>query len=400
MADTKSRARGMLLGLAVGDALGSPAEGLTWQEVQQRFGALTEFRDSFGPDEAVTMGARLKRKDFDRAMRFWRKAGLYTDDTQQAIALAYVLGRTGDLNGHDVAEEYVRLAGVPIMGPYFGVFRGTGDGFRTSVMAYRKSKDWKQCGTASAGNGAASRIAPVGFFYRGDADTMFWRVVEASLVTHRDPRGIAAAYAVAWLTASLSAAEQWPGTTMIEMTALATRDAEARIVKEYGEDLLVGKEQTHDFSSALLRVARALRVEPAGVLDEIVRAAAEHSQERVQSATDGFALASVVTAIIATLTQGGKSFETAVTRALALGGDTDSVAAIVGALCGAFHGLEGIPERWRDGVANSEGAIRYADALLDPMQRDLPDPLDAESRLCSEEESARAAMAAKVVKGA
>ncbi len=386
----------MMVGLGVGDALGCPVEGLTWLEIRQRFGELKDFRDSFTVEEARTMAARLTKRDRDRAMRYWRMGGLYSDDTQQAIVLAYLIGRAGEVVPAEVAEEYLRMAGVPIVGPYFGVFRGSGEGFRSSVVAYRKSKDWRQCGVVSAGNGAAMRIAPVAFFHRADPGQLFRSVVEVSLVTHRDPRGLAAAYAVAWLVANLAGQDAWPGVAILGTLAAATEAAEERIVKEYAEDLLVGAERAHDFSWALRRAEDTLRKKPRLILEEIVTAANERTNTRVTSPTDGFVLASVVASIVVALTQGGESYEAAVTRAVALGGDTDTVGAIVGALCGVFHGIEGVPERWQDGLQNSEGLVRYADALVDPLQRDLPEPIDAESRLCSQEEAKRQEVASKI----
>lgn len=399
MPDARSRARGMLLGLAVGDALGRPVEGLSRQEVQERFGALDDFRDSFSEAQAAQMAARLKRNDFDRALRFWKKRGVYSDDTQQAILLAYLLGKNGDISGHDAAEEYLRIAGIPIMGPYFGAFRGTSDGFRTSVLAYRKSHDWRQCGVASPGNSAAARIAPVGFFYRSDLDTLFWRVVEVSLVTHRDTRALAGAYVMGWLTAKLAVAEGWPGLALLDEAVEATRAAEERMVREYAEDLLVGPERKNDFSYVLGKARDALKADPRTATEAILQGARERSVERITSPTDGVAMASVVTAVLLALSQGGASFEGVVAKAVGLGGDADTVGAMVGALCGAYHGMEGVPARWQDSLENAEGILRYGDALTAPRQGDLPDPLDAESRLCADEEGARQAMAAKLLKG-
>jgi ADP-ribosylglycohydrolase len=201
---------------------------------------------------------------------------------------------------------------------------------------------------------------------------------------------------VASLAANPAGQEVWPGVAILETLAAATEAAEDRLVKEYSEDLLIGAERAHDFSWALGRAADTMRKKPRLILEEIVSVANERTSTRVTSPTDGFALASVVASIIVTLTQGGESFEAAVTRAVALGGDTDTVGAIVGALCGVFHGIEGVPERWQDGLSNSEGLVRYADGLVEPLQRDLPEPIDAESRLCSEEEARRQAVAAKI----
>ena len=48
------------------------------------------------------------------------------------------------------------------------------------------------------------------------------------------------------------------------------------------------------------------------------------------------------------------SYEEAIRRTLLLGGDTDTNAAIVGGLMGAYHGVDAIPEKWRNAVLNSQ----------------------------------------------
>ena len=71
------RVRGCLLGLAVGDALGAPLEGLSPQQIKAHYGRVTDYVDS-------TLAWKKKRHR-------WRLQGLYTDDTQQALALCDVL---------------------------------------------------------------------------------------------------------------------------------------------------------------------------------------------------------------------------------------------------------------------------------------------------------------------
>jgi ADP-ribosyl-[dinitrogen reductase] hydrolase len=57
------------------------------------------------------------------------------------------------------------------------------------------------------------------------------------------------------------------------------------------------------------------------------------------------------------------SFEEAVVKAANLGGDADTVAAVTGALAGAFYGYSAIPERWRDKLKDAERIRKTAISL-------------------------------------
>src|SRR4051795_6738095 len=90
------RVRGCLLGLAVGDALGAPLEGLSQQQIRAHYGQVTDYVD----------GARAWKKKPYR----WRLPGLYSDDTQQALALADVLLDHGRVDAAQLAALYLELA--------------------------------------------------------------------------------------------------------------------------------------------------------------------------------------------------------------------------------------------------------------------------------------------------
>jgi ADP-ribosylglycohydrolase len=57
------------------------------------------------------------------------------------------------------------------------------------------------------------------------------------------------------------------------------------------------------------------------------------------------------------------TFERTIQRAVSIGSDTDTTAAVAGGIAGLRHGLRGIPERWRTGLAGSD--------LVEPLARDL-----------------------------
>jgi len=75
---------------------------------------------------------------------------------------------------------------------------------------------------------------------------------------------------------------------------------------------------------------------------------------------------SVVTALYCFLLS--TSFENAILRALRIGGDTDTIAAMAGALAGARHGLEQIPEAWRY-VEGYEQLVALGDAMFERATR-------------------------------
>src|SRR3954467_13056772 len=90
------RARGCLLGLAIGDALGAPLEGLSAQQVRAHYGQVSGYVDG---------AVAWKRKPYR-----WRMPGLYTDDTQQALALSDVLIESGRADAGRLADVYLALA--------------------------------------------------------------------------------------------------------------------------------------------------------------------------------------------------------------------------------------------------------------------------------------------------
>lgn len=77
---------------------------------------------------------------------------------------------------------------------------------------------------------------------------------------------------------------------------------------------------------------------------------------------DSSAPNSVPTAIYSFISH-SNNFEDAVTFAVSLGGDTDTIGAMTGAISGAYHGKSGIPQRWLDVLENGEKGRDYIEDL-------------------------------------
>ncbi len=349
---------GTLLGLAIGNALGAPFEGMKDGYIRQLTGEVAGYTDSTAllPDRPGK----------------WRLKGLYTDATQQALAIADVLAIYGHADNAALAELFVRLAQEGPQDQALGAHRAVEPFFRRAVLALADTPDPLTCGQPVPNNGAAARIAPIGLYFAHDEETLARATIEFSLLTHHDPRSIAAALAVAWTVARLVGAVshgQRP-----DSPALAEKIAQDLPEWVHGwENILAHEyaaylpdshlESVHHFSHALKPLATLLReaneqMAHSTLLAQANAAAPEHPIAQLH---DAFAPASVVTALYRALS--ARQFADDLLATIQGGGDTDNVGALTGALLGARFGRDRIPESWIAGLLNAEQVCLRAQAL-------------------------------------
>src|SRR6185436_17286184 len=167
--DFRDRLTGVLLGTAVGDALGLVCEGMSARRIARRFGRL---------DRYYLLG----------------RTGYVSDDTEQSALVAQSLARHPDDAGRCVRAFRRSLLGWFWRLPW-GIGRAT---IRASV---RIMLGFSTSGVGSAGNGSAMRAAIVGAFFHDREDKR--RVVGAAIArtTHTDERAVQGALFVAELIA-------------------------------------------------------------------------------------------------------------------------------------------------------------------------------------------------------
>ncbi|WP_344584449.1 ADP-ribosylglycohydrolase family protein [Nonomuraea roseoviolacea] len=310
----RDRARGCLLGLAAGDALGAPAENLTPAEIRRRWGRLTEIE----------------------------RGG--TDDTEYAIFAASQLVRHGHaLTSADVAAAYRAEVLPRITGP----MRGAGFSELGTVEALRRGLEPPMTGLVHQhgwSDGLAMRAAPYGIFCPGDP-------AEAARLVEEDGRvsqsgegvlgGRAVAGAVAAAMAGLPPREVVAAALSVvpedSWTARAVTRA-VTVVDQARQDRPAG----HDPSSAQVRPGDAR--EPDDAEAALVEALHEAVVVRHYPWTD-VAPEAVALALAAYLAGDG-DVEASVTFAVSLGRDADTIGAIAGAVAGAGRGEGGVPARW------------------------------------------------------
>jgi ADP-ribosylglycohydrolase len=159
------RVEGMLLGLAIGDALGNTSEGQSPGERRERHGEIRDYRQNWHADD--------------------RAVGLPSDDTQLAFwTLEHVLDH-GRIAPERLAEIFARRR----------VF-GSGQTVRGFLAAFTSGRLWYEAAQRSAGNGALMRIAPVVIPHVHRPSPDLWAdAILAGAVTHNDPSSIAACVA-------------------------------------------------------------------------------------------------------------------------------------------------------------------------------------------------------------
>jgi ADP-ribosyl-[dinitrogen reductase] hydrolase len=339
------RVRGCLLGMAIGDALGAPLEGLSAQQIKTHYGRVQNYVD----------GSRAwKRKPYR-----WRACGLYSDDTQQALAICDVLLDCRRIDPERLADLYLAL--LTPKGSFVGAHRGIGRSFRHVLAALEQGVPAHQTGQMTAGIGAAMRIAPVALYFGDDTRGMYDSVMAASLMTHRDIRSLGGALAVSHTVRRLVAGEPRDPSVLFRVAADVFRD-EKRLTSEHGDLVINIKQFGGSLSRSIAHAERVLEAPREQALAALVDEANQHGAEPIcRRPTMGFPPACIPTCLYLLLTT--DSFEEAICEVVNLGGDTDTAGAILGAMAGAYYGLEAIPKRWLDDLQNRVGIDARAIAI-------------------------------------
>lgn len=181
---------GCIVGLAVGDALGYPAE----------FRSRAQLLMEIGPD-GITDFITLKDSRFSRPFFFGpdHPLGTYTDDTQMTIAVGESILAAGtstlDALMTDMGTRFVKWSTSETNN------RAPGGTCIEGCRNLARGIPWRQSGIAdSKGCGSAMRVAPIGLFC-GDLDQVAEVARCSSLLTHGHPAALEGAAAAALLVA-------------------------------------------------------------------------------------------------------------------------------------------------------------------------------------------------------
>lgn len=303
----RDHARGALTGLAVGDALGAPAENMKPSQIRKRWGRI----EDFVTDEP---------------------AG--TDDTEYAILSGLLLARYGSaLSTGDVETAWHVWIADRDEGPFRGAGfseRGTLENLRrglASPITAQHRHAWS--------DGLAMRATPCGVFAAGRPAEAARLVAIDGTVSH-EGEGIYGGQAVA---AGVAAAMGGGDTAAVITAALSVVPEDSWTARSLRRAVTVATRVRHDPGLTVLDRERALR--SAVVIGGYPWT--DLAPEAVGLAFGAFALA-------------GGDFTGSVLTAVNMGRDADTTAAVAGALAGTLGGWSAIPDRWSKAVKEVRGS--------------------------------------------
>ncbi|RLP75718.1 ADP-ribosylglycohydrolase family protein [Mycetocola tolaasinivorans] len=296
------RALASLTGLALGDALGMPTQSMSREQIRADYGQITGLI-SAGPNQEIAHGM---------------PAGSITDDTEQALLLAeHLIAGRGEVNVTEFAHallaweaDMAARGSLDLLGP----------STKAALERLTAGVPASESGKFGTTNGAAMRVAPIGIAHPVDNISDFVdAVAHTAEVTHNTTLGIASASAVgAMVSAGVAGASLGEA---LDIAVAAAAEGETR------GNWIAGGSISHRLRWALDWLPTVTAAEREDALYHVIGTSVA-SQESVVAA---IALASLSEDPWDTLC-----------LAAGLGGDTDTVAAIHGAILGAVHG----PDIW------------------------------------------------------
>jgi poly(ADP-ribose) glycohydrolase ARH3 len=328
----RSKFEGSMLGLAVGDALGKPAEGMTRREIKEKFGRIENILD-----------------------------GRYTDETEMMIAAAESIVECKGFVKDHMAQKLQEN------------FHKEREYDYETMQAIKKYKPGALPPFSSLNNGAASRIVPVALFYYDNPEEEAKAAREASAITHAHPlikeacwffaRSISLALdhkkkdillKLEKIEISEEAKKEnyavYEGLKLLaSFNSESNDEPEEEEAKKPGSSSYQGPLELHgEFNPQSNRFNRFGQ----GVFALQNKLGVDSTMPKTLAAASYSFLAL-------------ESFREALVYAVNLGGDTDSVAALTGAAAGAYWGIESIPQEWVDKLESRELLFELAEKIYE-----------------------------------
>lgn len=297
-----------LMGLCIGDALGVPVEFSTREERTQH--------------PVLNMNSHND----------WHElSGTWSDDSSLTFCLADSLCNGFSLQAiADSFCEWYYEQKWTARGKVFDVGITT----QMAIEKLRRGVSPLQAGDTverSNGNGSLMRILPLAYYYKTwNFSVLLERVHQVSCITHAHPRsqmacGIYISIAIALLEGRNPQVAYQEGLDRVEL---------------FYQQNLYGKERPH-FERVFSGKIGAL------------------PSESINS--EGYVIDTLEASLWCLLNS--SSYKEAVLKAVNLGEDTDTTAAVTGGLAGIYYGVESIPVEWINAIACKDDIIALANRL-------------------------------------
>ena len=296
------KAKGILFGLAIGDALGYPTE----------FMSLSVVKSEYGP----------------HGIQDLPHPALFSDDTQMTIAITEALIEAGDRDIETLMEAVKKHFIGWLHSPENN--RAPGRTCLQGVRNLEKGMQRTESGIPkSKGCGSAMRAATIGYYYQHDPEKLREIAHATGICTHGHPTADAACIATAYLVKLILDGESPRGlvSRVLEFTAGIS----------------------DEFDEAILKVTKCFEWS-----DE---------EKALPYVGEGWVGEEAVALALYCLLRYPDNYKSAVLRGANTNGDSDSIACIAGAFSGARIGIDGIPPDWIQRIEKSDYLTNLAEGL-------------------------------------
>lgn len=304
-----------MIGLIVGDALGVPVEFLSREEIASRKQGKVIGMEGYGT--------------------FNMPEGTWSDDSSMALATLASIKEKKDIDPEDIMERFVKWVEDGAYTP-FGQAFDIGRTCNEAILEYAMNKDSSKCGVTGEyanGNGALMRILPACVYWcerqNETTEDITGQAVESiemvGALTHNHKRSCIACGIYYFLVKNIINGENEDVKTLIqkgmdEAFAYYGRDKSCLDELENYDELLD------------------------------VEVLSEYGEAEINGS--GYVVDSLMAAVWCLVTT--ESYSECVLRAVNLGDDTDTTAAIAGGLAGLFYGEDNIPDEWINNIKGKE----------------------------------------------
>ena len=307
-----SRAYGALAGLALGDALGMPTQEMSPKQIRSVYGRITGLVDG----------------DASQPYAPGMPAGSVTDDTEQALLVASLLVRGRGTSSGRVALDAGEFAHALLDWEDSMIERGSldllGPSTKAALERVRAGEDPLSVGGAGTTNGAAMRVTPIGIAVStADPEAFADAVWSSCQVTHATHQGFQSAALVA---AAVSMGIDWDTPSASDMTALLWK------ALTYVDSLPERGAWTPD-PDVVAATRRAMQL--------VANPASSSLECLVEQVGTSVASAQAIPMAFALLARDPSP--RALLDAANIGGDTDTIGAIAGAILGGALGEQVLP---------------------------------------------------------
>jgi len=332
--DLQERFRGIIIGTAVGDSLGLPAEGISRQRGKKLFKGEWHHRLLRFPKFLKIRKSGQPRGVAPTLNRF----GMISDDTEHTVFVAQSI-----LEHSDSSELFAKQFSKYLKWWLILLPAGVGWATLRSVIRLWIGFSPAKSGVYSAGNGPAMRSAVLGAFFASDPCQMDKFLEVSTRITHTDPRALTGAKAVAYLTAWI---------IRENLTVRPLSDSFLALLRS------AGNQNDKEWNTLVDLISDGIK--------QNLSVEQFADQMELSRGVTGYVYHTVPVVLYACYKHFG-NFEDTLSAVLNCGGDTDTTGAIAGAIAGAVVGEQSIPEEWIDGILEYPLSVKVLKKIADAL---------------------------------